>query len=149
VRDIRADQYGIHTMLAVGGTELKFEIVLEGRISLESPGSPDRICGVATLTSTDMATRKILANSDRWADDSVNSRDLIDLAMLNLPSLQFKRALEKAKLAYGASAARDLKKAVEKLKKRPGRLGDCMRALKMEAIPEAVVWNQIRAVVPT
>ena len=31
-----------------------------------------------------MGTTKLLANSDRFADDSVNSRDLIDLAMLDL-----------------------------------------------------------------
>ena len=29
-----------------------------------------------------MTASKLLANSDRWADDGVFSRDLIDLAML-------------------------------------------------------------------
>ncbi|MEQ1875457.1 MAG: nucleotidyl transferase AbiEii/AbiGii toxin family protein [Bdellovibrionia bacterium] len=31
-REICADQYGIRTMLTVGGVEIKFEIVFEGRI---------------------------------------------------------------------------------------------------------------------
>lgn len=95
-RDIRADQYGIRTMLFVGETQIKFEIILEGRISFDPPGSADRICGVATLTSLDMATSKILANSDRWSDDSVYSRDLIDLAMLCLPPLQFRQEIGRA-----------------------------------------------------
>jgi len=37
VKEVRADQYGIRTMLRVTETEIKFEIVLEGRINLETP----------------------------------------------------------------------------------------------------------------
>jgi hypothetical protein len=144
-REIRADQYGLRTMLQVGNVEIKFEIVLEGRIQLDAPSKADRICGVTTLSAIDMAASKILANSDRWADDSVFSRDLIDLAMLNLPSHKFKKAMAKATQAYGASAQRDLDKAINKLKERQGRLGACLRALKFDTIPEAVVWNQIRS----
>ena len=66
----------------MGDTEIKFEIVLEARIELELPGPEDRIEDVATLTPLDMAASKLLANSDRWADDSVFSRDIIDLAMM-------------------------------------------------------------------
>ena len=36
-RPVRADQYGIRTMLRVEGIDIKFEIVLEGRIELEPP----------------------------------------------------------------------------------------------------------------
>jgi hypothetical protein len=32
----------------------------------------------------DRVAEKLLANGDRWADASTNSRDLIDLAMLKL-----------------------------------------------------------------
>jgi len=42
------------------------------------------------------------------------------------------------------SIARDLKKAIETLKKRPGRLNECMVSLKMGPIPEAVLWKKIR-----
>jgi len=143
-REVRADQYGIRTMISVGEVEIKFEIVLEGRMSFETPGPTDRICGIPTLTSLDMATSKILANSDRWSDDTVYSRDLIDLAMLQLSREKINRAKEKATQAYGDSALRDLTKAIEKLKARPGRLGECMKALKMSTIPEAVLWSHIR-----
>jgi hypothetical protein len=61
---------------------IKFEIILEGRIQLDSPDFQDEICGIATLTLLDMVTSKLLANSDRWRDDAVFSRDLIDLAMM-------------------------------------------------------------------
>ncbi len=81
-RELRADQYGIRTLLKIGDVPIKFEIVLEGRIELAAPDPDDRVCGVATLTPLDMVTTKLLANTDRWRDDSVMSRDLIDLAML-------------------------------------------------------------------
>ena len=142
-REIRADQYGIRTMIKQGENEIKFEIVFEGRISLEFPNSYKHICGVSTLTPLDMATSKLLANSDRWADDAVFSRDLIDLAMLNLSSVMLHQSVEKAALAYGKSILRDLKKAISSLKNRPGRLSACMSALKMD-IPEAVLWQKIR-----
>lgn len=155
VRDLRADQYGIRTLLAVRDSEIKFEIVLEGRVQLDAPGPADRICGVATLTTLDMATSKLLANSDRWADDSVHSRDLIDLAMLNLDKSTLRRAIDKASGAYGASIARDLKKAIEALKNRRGRLDACMRALQMTSVAPglvpvvpAVLWKKIRQLAP-
>ena len=143
-REIRTDQYGIRTMLDQGGVEIKFEIVFEGRIELMSPGTDDRICGVATLTQFDMATSKLLANSDRWPDDAVFSRDLIDLAMLELGSNTYSKAIKKAENAYGDSIKKDLKKAVESLKARPGRLRTCMSALQMDSMPEAVLWEKIR-----
>ena len=65
-REIRADQYGIRTMISAGGVEIKFEIVFEGRIQFQEPKQEDRICGVSTITRSDMATCKLLATSDRW-----------------------------------------------------------------------------------
>ena len=41
--DVRADQYGIRTKISVAGQSIKFEIVLEGRISLDRPGKGDEI----------------------------------------------------------------------------------------------------------
>ncbi|NUM88260.1 MAG: nucleotidyl transferase AbiEii/AbiGii toxin family protein [Bdellovibrionales bacterium] len=142
VRDIRADQYGIRTMLSVLDTEIKLEIVQEARITLEE--SHDRICGVCTLTALDMAATKLLANSDRWADDSVFSRDLIDLAMLRLPRKTFSLARKKARDAYGESVERDLAKAVQALKTRKNRLNQCMEALKIDGVPKALLWKRIR-----
>ena len=144
-REIRADQYGIRTMLVVAGTEIKFEIVFESRIKLEQPGLGDQICGIATLTPLDLAASKLLANSDRWTDDSVFSRDLIDLAMLEPPRPHLLQAIAKASIAYGDAVARDLEKAIQRLKERPGRLDDCMAALKIDSLSKAVLWKRIRA----
>jgi Nucleotidyl transferase AbiEii toxin, Type IV TA system len=143
-REIRADQYGIRTALEVDGHEIKFEIVREARIELAPPGPLDLLCGVATLTPLDMVTSKLLANSDRWADDGAFSRDLIDLAMM-APALDVLRAaVAKAEPAYGDSVHADLGKAVERLKARHGRLERCMQALQVR-IPPAALWQKILA----
>ena len=42
-----------------------------------------------------MAASKLLANSDCWADDSVHSRDVIDLAMIKMPKRQLEKAVIK------------------------------------------------------
>lgn len=143
-REIRADQYGIRTMLLVADQPIKFEIVLEGRIELAAPGASDEICGIATLTLLDMATSKLLANSDRWADDGVFNRDIIDLAMMK-PSLALLRsAVEKAETAYGQAIRQDMDKALQRLQNRHDWLERCMQAMAMN-LPKAVVWQQLRA----
>ncbi len=146
-REVRTDQYGIRTMLQVDSADIKFEIVLEGRIELDAPGPDDRQCGVATLTPLDMATTKLLANSDRWRDDAVMSRDLIDLAMMAPPKALMKQAMAKAQGAYGESVAADLASAVEDLRARPHRLDQCMQAMAMTKVSKAALWARIRALV--
>ena len=145
VRDVRADQYGLRTVVRVDGMEIKFEIVLEGRITLDPPGAGDEICGVATLTPLDLAASKLLANSDRWADDAVFSRDLIDLAMMAPPKKLLKAAIEKARGAYGDSIENDLGKAIDALRARPHRLDQCMEAMQMRGVPKALLWKRIKA----
>lgn len=144
-QEIRADRDGIRTFLKVLNTEVKFEIVLEARIELDAPSESDRVCGVSTLTPLDMAAGKLLANSDRWGDDAVFSRDLIDLAMLNLPKPHLRKAIEKAKSAYGDSIEEDLQKAIATLQSRKGWLEECMSTLQMDETPKAVLWKHIRA----
>ena len=144
-REVRADQYGIRTLLRVDGVDIKFEIVLEGRIELQPPGADDRLCGVATLTPLDMVTSKLLANSDRWRDDTVMSRDLIDLAMMAPPKALLQQAMAKAEGAYGASVAADLASAVENLRARPHRLDQCMQAMAMTSVSKAALWARIKA----
>jgi len=142
-REIRADQYGIRTMLQGADRPIKFEIILEGRIALDAPGAKDEVCGVASLTPLDMATSKLLANSDRWNDDGVFNRDIIDLAMMN-PSLALLRtAIAKAEGAYGLAISRDLAKAIERLQSRTDWLERCMQAMAI-SLPKAVVWGHIR-----
>ena len=143
-RDVRADQYGVRTMLLVDGVQIKFEIVLEARITLQAPGPADRLCGVATLTPLDMASSKLLANADRWRDDAVRSRDLIDLAMMMPAKKLLKAAIAKARTAYGDSIETALAKAVQDLRDRPHRLDQCMAAMQMTTIPKALLWKRIR-----
>jgi hypothetical protein len=143
-REIRADQYGIRTQLQIDGLPLKFEIVLEGRIVLDAPSQADAVLGVSTLTPRDMAATKLLANSDRQADNGVFSRDVIDLAMLQLKLPALRAALAKAEAAYGPSVSRDLAKAINNLQQRQGWLERCMQAMLMD-MPKALLWQKISA----
>lgn len=143
-REVRADQYGLRTLVQMDGQAIKFEIVREARIALEAPGNSDAICGIATLTLLDLAASKLLANSDRHADDGVFSRDVIDLAMMNLRLPLLQAALAKAEQAYGASVVGDLAKAIDRLQERVGWLERCMQAMAM-TLPKAMVWQKIRA----
>lgn len=143
-REIRADQYGIRTQVLVDGLPLKFEVVLEGRITLDAPGAADTIVGVSTLTPRDMAATKLLANSDRHADDGVFSRDVIDLAMMDLKLPALRAAFAKAEAAYGAAVGQDLAKAIDSLRTRQGWLERCMQAMAID-LPKALLWQKIRA----
>ena len=144
MREVRADQYGIRTTLLVDTQPIKFEIVLEGRIQLQVTNDQNLICGVSTLTLLDMATSKLLANSDRWSDDGVFSRDVIDLAMMQSALPLLRKAMLKAETAYGPAIARDLARAIDKLQSRPDWLERCMRAMAMTQ-PKAALWTKIRA----
>lgn len=143
LREIRADQYGIRTYLDVDGAPIKFEIIHEGRITLDVPDPEDQVCGVTTLSSLDMATSKLLANADRWADRSTFSRDLIDLAMLTPSPPLLNTAIAKATNAYGNAIERCLASAIDYLAENPKRLGECMSALQMSETPEGVLWQNI------
>ncbi len=143
MRDIRADQYGIRTILSVDGQPIKFEIILEARIELAAPTAKDAICGIATLTVMDMLASKLLANSDRWADDGVFSRDLIDIAMMQPRLPLLRQAIAKAEKAYGQSVRVDLDKAIHQILERQGWLERCMQAMSM-TLPKALVWQQVR-----
>lgn len=143
-REVRADQYGIRTMLLVADQRIKFEIVLEGRIKLANPGPSDEVCGIATLTALDMAASKLLANSDRWGDDGVFSRDLIDLAMMRPPLSLLRQAVAKAELAYGKSILEDLAKAINRVKTRHGWLERCMQVMTIN-MPKALLLQRVRA----
>ena len=144
-RELRADQYGLRTLVKVDGVQIKLEIILEGRITLGAPLDADNICGVATLTALDKATCKLLANSDRWRDDAVMSRDLIDLAMMQPKPALLAAAITKAKTAYGDSITTDLTKAINYLQEHPHRLDACMQAMHMTGVAKAVLWKRIRA----
>jgi hypothetical protein len=140
--DIRSDQYGIRTRVFVKGKPIKFEIVLEGRISLAKPGKKDSILGVATLMKIDMAVSKLLANSDRGLDMGMHCRDVIDLAMLNLSKSEFAEATTKSEAAYGEAILKDLAKVIGMLGEANGLLERCMKAMDV-SVPRALLWQNI------
>src|SRR5690625_3231967 len=143
-REARADQYGVRMFVMVDDVPIKCEIAHEGRIQFDEPGRGDRIGRVSTLTRIDMAASKLLANADRGLDASVFSRDVIDLAMLDLAPRFLKVALDKATHAYGEVGCRDAQRAVAALRADPDRLSKCMRALSI-TLPRAVMQNALRA----
>lgn len=141
--EIRADQYGIRTHVLIGDTPIKFEIVSEGRISLDAPGRGDDLLGVATLSPVDMAASKLLANSDRGMDDGTFNRDLIDLAMMAPVRSILLRAHSKATAAYGPSIDIDFERAMLRLRDRDGWLERCMGMMDIH-LPVALVWQRLR-----
>ena len=143
--DIRSDQYGIRTKVFVEGKPIKFEIVLEGRISLAKPGKKDSVLGVATLMKIDMAVSKLLANSDRGLDMGMHCRDVIDLAMLNLSKAEFPEATTKGEAAYGEAILKDLAKVIGMLGDANGLLERCMKAMDV-LVPRALLWQNISKV---
>ena len=94
-----ADQYGIRMAIVIDGIPIKTEIIVEARFELDAPRQPSW-SPVECLSISDCFTSKLLANADRYADPSVHSRDLIDLAFLrneqSIPPL----AIDKAEAAY-------------------------------------------------
>lgn len=97
-REIRINRDKITLGVDSKGLIIKFEIVLEGRIELGEPIFTDWT-SIPCLSFEDSCTEKLLANSDRWNDKAIESRDLIDLAILRsqneIPNNSYKRA-EKA-----------------------------------------------------
>lgn len=143
LKPVRADQYGIRTTLVVQKQPIKFEIVLEGRIRLDEPEDGNRICGVTRLSARDLVATKLLANSDRQADQGVFQRDIIDLAMMSPPRKVLVEGRAKAEEAYGEAIGADVLKAIHALEEREGWLDRCLLQLQIQ-IPKAIVWSHLR-----
>lgn len=119
IREVRADRYGIRSVLEFDGTPVKFEIVREDRIDLDPPR--EKLHGVPLITREDAFAEKLLANSDRWGDVSVLSRDVLDIAAMiqawgNIPI----GAENKVYRAYGSTVLADLQLAAQRLLEKPG-----------------------------
>lgn len=140
--EVRADQYGIRGKVEVAGVSIKVELVREARIQFDAPVNHDQICGVATLCVVDLIAEKLLANSDRWLDAAVFSRDVIDLVMISAHRSQIKSALQKAELAYGASVKSDLEKSIDRVLNKDGWLDRCIDAMAISA-PKALIFQRL------
>ena len=141
-REIRTDQYGIRAMLRVGDINIKFEIISEGRIAFDAPKGKDYVGEIATLSRIDLMASKLLANTDRWNDDSVFCRDVIDLAMMKVNKKEFHQAVEKAITAYGNSVLVSLDKAIDRLITKEGLLDRCITVMKI-SVPRAVLRQNL------
>lgn len=130
-REVRADRYGIRTVLNVGDAKLRFEIVLEGRIALA--GGAEIGLGVPCLNRVDCFAEKLLANADRWRDDAVLSRDIIDLAFM-IERWDVADALEGAALArsaYGDLVDHTVRRAAQRLLDDAAHRKRCVAALSV------------------
>jgi hypothetical protein len=143
IRELRTDQYGIRTVIGIGEAKIKLEIIGEGRISFDLPKPKEFIDGIPSLTRLDSIASKLLVNSDRYADDSVYSLDLIDLAMIKPTKKELHLAMEKAKKAYGDSIQRDLVRSIDYLFRREKRLDKCTDYLKID-LPVSVIYQKIQ-----
>ncbi len=124
------DQYGIRMLVKVDEVPIKTEIIAESRFQLDPPRYP-QWCPVPCLSINDCFTSKLLANSDRFMDDSVKARDLIDLAILKLSSIISDSAIAKAENAY--EVIRPLKIAIERFQARVDFREKCFSDLQIES----------------
>jgi hypothetical protein len=123
------NQYGIRMVVLVDGVPIKTEIIAEVRFEPDLPRYPEW-SPVACLSLNDCFTSKLLSNSDRYMDDSVEARDLIDLAILRLQSPIPQKAIEKAEKAY--EVMRPLASAVKRFQERPDYRQKCFLGLQVD-----------------
>ena len=131
-REMKIDQYGIRFPVEAGGDLLKVELIREARIDLD-PGVRPEWCPVDCLSLSDCCAEKLLANSDRWADRQVLSRDLIDLSVLRMRKGALPvTAWDKAEAAYRSVARTDLRKALEAFLGDPRHQEHCFQGLRID-----------------
>jgi len=131
LREVLADRYGIRTILDIGGEPLKFEIILEGRIDL-SGGREDGL-PVPALDARSCFAEKFLANADRWNDESVLGRDVIDLSFMAVRwgREPLHEGFALASAAYGRTARAAARRAATKLLERAAWRRRCVAALNV------------------
>ena len=130
LRELRADQYGIRTVLDVDGTKIKFEIIREGRVDLS--GAMNGQLDVPVLDREDLYCEKLLANADRYGDRAVRSRDIIDLGlMMSRWGAIPESAWTKARAAYGTAIDAAYENAVASIRS-PEWLRTCMQDMAMD-----------------
>lgn len=138
-REMRVDQYGIRFTVLCGDASLKVELIREARIGLDLGVRP-AWSPVDCLSIEDCFAEKLLANSDRWADRQVFSRDLIDLAALRarigpIPESSW----AKVRAAYRKAPDEDLRKALAELEGDPARQRQCFDGLSVEGMKKVIL----------
>lgn len=130
-REVRADQYGIRTVLQVGDELIKFEIVHEARIDLS--GEAVKQLHVQCLNKPCCFAEKILANDDRWNDESALSRDIVDLAYMieAWGPKSFLEGMHNAQQAYGDHVLESVSSSAKKLITNKTYLKKCVDGLRV------------------
>lgn len=130
-REMKIDQYGIRFVVLYGERMIKVEIIREARVDL-APGVRPGWAPVDCLAVEDCWAIKLLANSDRWPDRQVLSRDLFDLAAMraNWGSIP-EGSWQKAEEAYKSSVRTDLGKALDLLLNNEDYRRRCFTGLKI------------------
>ena len=131
-REVRIDQYGIRFPAEIEGSMIAVELIREARIELDRGARPDW-SPVDCLAIPDCYAEKVLANSDRWADRQVLSRDLIDLSALRtrlgpVPE----EAWGKVGHAYKAAGRDDLLKAISAFTEDGSHQQRCFQGLHID-----------------
>jgi Nucleotidyl transferase AbiEii toxin, Type IV TA system len=131
------NQYAIRMVVNVDEVPIKTEIIAESRFQLDAPRYPEW-SPVPCLSINDCFTSKLLANSDRFMDDSVEARDLMDLAVMRVHSPIPSEAIEKAEKAY--EVIRPLKIAIQSFQQRIDFREKCFSGLqiKNKQIPKII-----------
>lgn len=129
LREVRADQYGVRTVVQIDNEPIKFEIINEARIDL-SGARIDRL-HVPCLDRTCCFAEKVLANDDRWLDESVASRDVIDIAyMIEAWGMQaFIEGTHRARGAYGKGVDASLRASAKKLLQKKTYFKKCVTSV--------------------
>ena len=128
----RIDRYGIRYPLFIERgdreTALKLEIIADYNLEIDKPETYNDL---PCLNLVDRLAAKLMANADRWGDDSTFSRDLIDLAIIaNARNSLPKKAYLKSELVY-PDAITALKEALIKFQSFPERREKCYEALQI------------------
>lgn len=113
-------------------------------------GSSDPELLVARLSDEDLVAEKILANADRFLDDSSLGRDVLDLIVLahhlgELPA----GAWEKARDAYGSSVDRAFARALQRMRDRPDLLQRSLETLDVRAEAREIIGARLALIEPT
>ncbi len=135
-REMRIDQYGIRFPVVIAGDVIRVELIREARIELDA-GTKPAWSPVDCLSLPDCYAEKLLANSDRWADRQVLSRDLIDLGALRyrigpIPAETWR----KVEAAYRTAARDDLAKALSGFGQDPQYQRRCFEGLQIKETQE-------------
>lgn len=129
IREVRANQYGLRTVVQSQSINIKFEIVRETRIDLQ--GELDARYGLPVLSRPHMYAEKLMANSDRWYAPEVASRDILDLSvMISRWGTIPEEAWDIAEAAYGDKVREDFEKAVDKIR-HPAYIESCAQKMQI------------------